>query len=148
MSLCLSAFLSLAPLARIDLVSPKEQGRISATLSFFSSWQCERMIQPLISEVPFGSALSSFSFALYRLQKALGCTRLPTRLLLLLRGSWNAIPASLDAMEMGFQPWPQAVSLAVELGSLAALSLPSHLSSLAEPAAPAAGTVPSAQGAR
>lgn len=46
---------------------------------------------------------------------------------------------------MGFQLWPQAVSPAVELGSLAALSEPSHLSSLAEPAAPAAGTVPIAR---
>lgn len=64
-------------------------------------------------------------------------------MLLLLRTSCNAIPASLDAMEMGFQLWPRAVSPAVELGSLAALSLPSHLSSLAEPAA--AGTVPIAR---
>lgn len=69
-------------------------------------------------------------------------------MLLLLRGSWNAIPASLDVMEMGFQLWPQPVSLAVELGSLAALSVPSHLSSLAEPAAPAVGTVPIAQQSR
>lgn len=51
--------------------------------------------------------------------------RLPTPVLLLLRGSYNTIPASLDVMEMGFQLWPQPVSLAVELGSLAALSLPS-----------------------
>lgn len=75
-------------------------------------------------------------------------TRLPARVLLLLRGSWNAIPASLDVMEMGFQLWPQPVSLAVELGSLAALSVPSHLSSLAEPAAPAAGTMPIARQSR
>lgn len=78
----------------------------------------------------------------------LTCTRLLARVLLLLRGSWNAIPASLDVMEMGFQLWPQPVSLAVELGSLAALSVPSHLSSLAEPAAPAAGTVPIARQSR
>lgn len=83
------------------------------------------MIQPLISEVPSGSAVSSFSSVLCLLQKVPRYTRLPTRVLLLLRGSCNAIPASLDVMEMGFQLWPQPVSLAVELGSLAALSLPS-----------------------
>lgn len=64
MSLCLSALLNLGPLAWTDLVSPKEEDRTSATLGFFSPWQCERMIQPLISEVPFGSAPSSFSFVL------------------------------------------------------------------------------------